>query len=82
MSVIAALTQIVAIEVNLPLADVRGGNGARFWHCPNRPCGRRLGEIVGERIVVVAGNRGLSSSVRENPIQACPHCGQMSVYRA
>jgi hypothetical protein len=77
MSAAMVLARIVTVEVSLPRADVRGG----FWHCPNRACGRRLGEIVGERIIVAAGDRVLSSSIRENPIQTCPKCGQLSVYR-
>lgn len=69
-----------AEKIALPSARVSAArDGVSVWRCPN--CGREIGQVVGERVVLESGGRRLTCSVRENPVQTCFKCGQHSVLR-
>ncbi len=54
--------------------ETRGGQ--RSWLCGN--CGRKLGEIIGDRVVIRIGARELRMPIQKTPEQDCPRCGQPS----
>lgn len=60
-------------------AKVVVADGRRWWHCP--ACGKRLGEIVSDRVVVKIGEREFRMAVQSQPDQTCPRprCGTVSV---
>jgi predicted RNA-binding Zn-ribbon protein involved in translation (DUF1610 family) len=76
MAAPVVLTEII----NLPTAKLSAEReGSRVWRCPN--CGREIGAVIGDRVVLESGGRRLTCSVRENPVQTCFKCGQHSVLR-
>lgn len=53
--------------------------GKRWWRCPN--CGKTLGELVGNRVVIKVGGRQLSLRQDAEPDQSCWGCGLTSMIR-
>ncbi len=51
-------------------------NRVKSWRCPN--CDQKLGEILGNRVVVKAGSITLFFSLRNDPEQSCFRCGTSS----
>jgi hypothetical protein len=72
-------TSELTVMTILP-AKIIEADGRRFWHCPS--CGKRLGEIVGERVVVKIGERWFTMKVQAQPDQGCGRCGTVSVVEA
>jgi hypothetical protein len=68
--------------VSVPLAtqpaDIRDRGGSKWWHCPC--CGRTLGEVAGNRLVVIRGSLHWTSPVIPGMGQTCPHCHTESIY--
>ena len=59
-------------------ATVIKSDGHTWWTCPD--CGRKLGEIRGDRVVITAGQRHLVIFLTNDQVQRCPApaCGQES----
>ena len=49
------------------------------WECPN--CGQRLGDVMGDRVVIKVTGRRISIPLRNGTDQACPKCGAYSELR-
>ena len=49
------------------------------WQCPN--CGQRLGDVMGERVVIRISERRISVPLRDGIDQACWKCGTHSELR-
>ncbi len=49
------------------------------WECPN--CGQRLGDVMGDRVVIKMSDRRISIPLREGVDQACWKCGTHSELR-
>lgn len=49
------------------------------WNCPN--CQQRLGDVVGERVVIKVAGRNISIPLRDGIDQSCPRCGAYSELR-
>lgn len=60
-------------------ATIEASGGRHWWRCPN--CGQKLGEVVGERVIIEAGRRRLRMPVRTEPEQDCPRCGAASAIK-
>jgi hypothetical protein len=58
-------------------ATIRIEAGHTWWLCPS--CGKRLAEIVGDRVVIRQGRSQWSMPVRNQPETVCPHCLASSV---
>lgn len=61
-----------------PEADIRPRGGSRWWHCPG--CGKTLGEVAGNRLVVIRHSLHWSCPIVPGMAMTCPHCHQESVY--
>lgn len=57
-------------------ATINRKDGHTWWLCPN--CLLKLGEVIGQRVVIVAGERRITMAVRNEPEQTCPRCGEVS----
>jgi ribosomal protein S27AE len=68
---------MVMVAAMIAPARIETKDGRRWWFCPN--CGTKLGEIVGQRVVIVAGERRITMPVANEPSQDCPRCGESSV---
>jgi uncharacterized C2H2 Zn-finger protein len=63
------------------LARIARADGRRWVSCPG--CGQKLGEIVGDRLIVKAGHAlALAITVRNDQEATCPRCFAVSVLRA
>jgi hypothetical protein len=51
--------------------------GHTWWMCP--ACGKRLAELVGDRVVIRSGREQWSFPVRNQPETVCPRCLATSV---
>lgn len=49
------------------------------WECPN--CGQRLGDVLGDRVVIKVSGRSISVPLRDGVDQSCPRCGAYSEIR-
>jgi predicted RNA-binding Zn-ribbon protein involved in translation (DUF1610 family) len=80
MSPDAKMVSVDSELLSLPKAKLSAArDGVQVWRCPN--CGREIGAVIGDRVVLESGTRRLTCSVRENPVQTCFKCGQHSVLR-
>lgn len=52
----------------------------QWWKCD--ACGRTLGEIVDQRVVIKFGDRRLSLPVVPGLDQTCPKCGKQNYLNA
>jgi hypothetical protein len=53
--------------------------GRQWWLCPN--CRATMGELIGARLVVIAGRRHLTFPLTPGLRQTCPKCGTESEYQ-
>lgn len=49
------------------------------WECPN--CGQRLGDVMGDRVVIKMSDRRISIPLRDGTDQTCWKCGAYSELR-
>lgn len=49
---------------------------SRWWCCPN--CPAKLGELIGNRVVIRFDARMISMALDTDPRQTCPKCGTES----
>lgn len=54
--------------------------GKLVWKCPN--CRKMIGELKGQRLVVIVKGRQLTFPRVNGMSQSCPDCGFESHYRA
>lgn len=53
-------------------ARIETAQGRRWWKCP--ACGRTLGELTGDRLVIRAGDRTIKLPIVPGTEQECPRC--------
>jgi ribosomal protein S27AE len=63
--------------MNASFARIETVQGHRWWKCPN--CGQKMGEVVGQRVIISVGDRQIRMPSANQPEQDCPRCGQSSV---
>jgi len=57
-------------------ATIAARGAHRQWKCPC--CGRTLGEVFADRVVVKTGDRMISFPVDAPVVQTCPKCATES----
>lgn len=60
-------------------AKLTNEEGHVWWHCPN--CGRRMAEIIRDRVVIRNGKEVWTMRVRNKPETTCPRCLAESTVR-